>query len=466
MKWRNLCWVGGVLGVFGCSGMNIKSRDVASTDYQRVAEKKLFNGESLEEFQLKNGFRVLLVARHQAKVLTYQVWFNVGSINEKLDPKLKKTGLAHLFEHMMFRGTPKYPDGRFDELTSRLGGDKQNATTHFYRTNYFESVPSRQLEKLMELESDRMANLNLTSDLLEKEKGAVVGEFRRHLDTPGGVASDHLLDLMYEVAPFRYTVLGTEAEIKGFTLEEAKYFYKTFYAPNNATLIVIGDTTAEELLPLVQKYYGDMKPQTIPNMPIPSEPAQKKERRKEISHPQATSQLMLVGYPIIPITHEDVVPLALLQAHLARGMEARLRKVLVDTGIAVGAHASAGAKPDIFEFYIQLAEKHTADEALKIIDKEITSLQSKPISSQAFERALSQELLNLYGDISNNSELANWLGEFLMLSGDYMRGFDIIEKYKALKPADLQRVSKEYFKKTSRSVLIVNPAGGAGKAKK
>src|SRR5690606_16897697 len=127
---------------------------------------------TLEEFKLKNGFRVLLVPRHQAQVLTYQVWFDVGSLNEKLDPKLKKTGLAHLFEHMMFRGSEKYPDGMFDQITSRLGAEKQNATTYFYRTNYYESVPSSQLERIIELEADRMANLKIDPQLLEKEKGA------------------------------------------------------------------------------------------------------------------------------------------------------------------------------------------------------------------------------------------------------------------------------------------------------
>lgn len=436
----------------------------ASKDYERVAAKKLFNGEELSEYKLTNGMRILLVPRHQAKVLTYQVWFDVGSVHEKLDPKLKKTGLAHLFEHMMFRGTDKYPDGRFDEITARIGGDKQNATTHFYRTNYYESVPSAQLDRIMELESDRMANLKLTSDLFEKEKGAVVGELRRHMDSPSAVGSDELLMRMYNESPYRYTVLGTEKEIKGFTLEEAQYFYKTFYSPNNATLIVIGDTTEKELLTLAIKYYGNMKPQSVPQVSIPEEPKQRKERKHSFAHPQATSETLLVGYRIPPITHPDVVPLSLLQAHLSRGMEGRLRKLLVDTGIAVSAAAYAGAKPDMFEFFVQLAEKKNSATALGIIDKEIASLQARKISPADFERALNQELLNLYSDIGSNSELGNWLGEFLMLSGDYMRGFEIIDKYKALTSADVQRVAKTYFGKPSRSVVVVKPGVKKGKS--
>ncbi len=425
--------------------------------YEKVETKTLFNGDKLHEYKLPNGLRVLLVPRHQAKVLTYQIWFQVGSVNEKLDPKLKKTGLAHLFEHMMFRGSKKYPDGKFDEITARLGGDKQNATTYFYRTNYFESIPSHQLEPLMELESDRMRELNLTSEIFEKEKGAVVGELRRHLDSAGSIAWDELMRTSYTEAPYRYTVLGTEEEIKGFTLEEAQYFYKTFYAPNNATIIVVGDTTEEKLLKLVDKYYGDMPSQVVPQAVMPVEPPQKKERKFETTHPHATSEVMMISYHIPPVNHKDAAPLQILSTHLSRGMESRLRKALIDKGLAVGAHASAASRPDLFEFSIHMTEGKKAEAALAIIDREIASLKSKPIAKADFERAINQEKLSLYDDIAGSSELANWLGEFLMMSGNYMRGFEIIEEYQKISPKDVQRVAKAYLNKESRNVVVVRP---------
>lgn len=442
---------------------------MAQATYQKVATRKLMNGDTLEEYKFPNGLQLLLVPRHQAKVLTYQIWFRVGSVNEKLDPKLKKTGLAHLFEHMMFRGSKRYPDGKFDEITSRLGGERQNATTYFYRTNYYESIPSRNLEPLVELEADRMRELNLTKDLFEKEKGAVVGELRRHLDSPMSIAWDELMRLAWEQAPYRYTVLGSEEEIKGFTLEEAQYFYKTYYAPNNATIIVAGDVTADKLLPLIDKYYGDMKAQEVPHVPVPVEAAQKKERSFETTHPQATSETLIVGYRVPPIDSPDTVPLSLLSTHLSKGMEARLRKLLVDTGIAVRASAGTSNQPDLFEFFVALAEGQTAEKALAIIDKEVKSLSTTALPKASFERALNQELLALYDDIMNNSELANWLGEYLMLSGNYMRGFEIIDGYKKLTPADLKRVAATYLDKKSRSVVIVRPekkTSGATKQQK
>lgn len=429
----------------------------ADKEYETVATRKLFNGDTLHDFKLKNGLRVLLVPRHQAKVLTYQIWFRVGSVSEKLDPKLQKTGLAHLFEHMMFRGSKKFPDGIFDELIARMGGDRQNATTYYYRTNYYESVPSRQLDRLMELEADRMSGLNLTTELFEKEKGAVVGELRRHMDSPGGLAADELQRLVWSKAPYRWTVLGSEAEIKGFTLEEAQYFYKTFYAPNNATLIVIGDTDEATLMPLVVKYYGGMKAQEIPRVAIPEEPPQTQERRFETTHPQATSQTLVLAYRIPTVTSPDAVPLSLLSTHLSRGTEARLRKLLIDTGIAVNATAGAGAQPDLFHFHVGLAEGRKAEEALKVIDREIANLKARKIPKDQYDRALNQELLMLYGDISDNSELGSWLGEYMMLCDNYMRGFEIIDTYKKITAADLQAAAKKFLNKENRSIVIIRP---------
>jgi zinc protease len=428
-----------------------------AADYEKVSDKKLFNGEVLSEYKLPNGLKVLLLPRHEAKVLTFQTWFDIGSLDEKMDNKLKKTGLAHLFEHMMFRGTERYPDGKFDEITSRIGSDKQNATTYFYRTNYYESIPSNQLKKLMELESDRMANLKLDSELLEKEKGAVVGELRRALDNPGRIAWDELNRTVFEVAPFRYTVIGTEEEIKGFSLDEAKYFYKTFYAPNNATIIVVGDIEEKELLSLVVKYYGDMKSQEVPRYKLPEEPPQKKERKVEKTHPQATSDILLVGYRVPSVSSPKIVPVSLLSTHLSTGMESRLRKSLVDTGIAVSAGSGVSNVPDYLEFTVSLAEKHKAEEALQIIDREIQLLKNQSIAKADFERALNQELLSLYAMIQDNSSMANMLGDYLMVSGNYLRGFEIIEEFKKLKPQDLKNAAKEFLNKESRSVVIIRP---------
>jgi len=352
--------------------------------YRKLAEHTLLNGDQLTEYRLQNGLRVLLVPRHQAKVLTYQIWFDVGSIDEKLDFRIRKTGLAHLFEHMMFRGTTKVPDGKFDEIISRIGGVNQNATTWYHRTNYYESIPSNKLETVMAIESDRMKNLELTRKIFEKEKGAVIGELRRANDSPTRFANNELMRLIFKEAPYRYTVLGSEKEIKGFTLKQANYFYKTFYAPNNGTIIMVGSFDNGDTMDLIHKYYGAMKPQPIPKAVVPKEPPQTKPRKRERTHKQATSEVLLIGYRGASINSPDIVPLSLLSDHLATGKEARLRKVLVDKGIAVSASAYPSNKPDVFEFFVQMAEGQPASRAIGIINREINALKEKLISSQDF----------------------------------------------------------------------------------
>lgn len=430
--------------------------------YKRMNEQALFNGEKVIEYQLANGLTVLMVPRHQAEVVTFQMWFDVGSIHEKLDPKLKKTGLAHLFEHMMFRGTKRFGDGKFDELTSRMGATGQNATTYYYRTNYFESVPKNQLEVLFVLESDRMKNLKLSKELFEKEKGAVVGELRRALDNPTRIAYNELMKQVYKKEPFKYTVIGTEKEIKGFTLKEAKYFYRTYYAPNNSTIILVGDIEETEVIDQIVKYFGDMPSQKVPMVSGPSEPNQSGERRISKRHKQATSEILLMAYTIPPINDVSVAPLGVLGAHLSNGMESRLRKILVDTGVAVSASAGSGYRPNQFEFFVQMAEGKKAPEALKIIDREINTLRKKLISKKSFKRAMSQELLDLYSGIGSNYRMARMLGEYNAISGNYMRGFEIIEAYKAVTPANIRNIVKTYLIKKKRSIVIIKPGKKKG----
>jgi predicted Zn-dependent peptidase len=264
--------------------------------------------------------------------------------------------------------------------------------------------------------------------------------------------------LVYTESPFRFTVLGTEEEIKGFSLEDAQYFYKTFYAPNNCTIIVVGDAKEENLLPMVEKYYGSMRPQEIPKLMLKDEAPQTKERKWEGKHAQATSEILLMAYRIPPVTDSEIIPLSLISSHLSNGMESRLRKALVDTGIAVGASAGISNRPDLFEVSVSLSEKHSAEEAIRIIDREVALLHQSKISKSDFERALNQELLSVYGSIGNNNALANLFGEYLMISGNYLRGLEVLEGYKKLDSGDLQKIAKKYFKKENRSIVIVRPS--------
>ncbi|MGZ3696261.1 MAG: M16 family metallopeptidase, partial [Bdellovibrionota bacterium] len=308
---------------------------------EKIRSTKLPNGLPVEEYRLDNGLQILLVQDHSAPVFTYQVWFKVGSATEKMDPKLQKTGLAHLFEHMMFRGTAKVPDGDFAKQMSAAGESGLNATTWLDRTNYFESLPKDKLELAFTLESDRMANLALDDKLFKTELGAVFGERKMGRDKPSRVANDELWELAFDKHPYKWTTMGTTEELNSFTVDEANYFYKTYYAPNNATIILIGDFDTGKALHLAEKYYGKYKAQEIPHREPAPEAPQTAAREKEIFHPLATADLLEIGYHIPDSKNADIPALQVLGAVLSTGNGSIMEQELVQEGLA----SSIGAGP-------------------------------------------------------------------------------------------------------------------------
>ena len=427
---------------------------------EKVKETKLPNGLVVHEYKMHNGLQILLVPDDTAPVFAYQMWFKVGSASEKLDPKLKKTGLAHLFEHMMFRGTPKVPDQIFDQKMSTAGAVGMNATTWFDRTNYFESLPKERLELAFELESDRMQNLAIDKKLFDTERGAVFGELKMRNDKPSSVAFEKLWELAYDVHPYRSPVIGSPEELASFTVEDAMYFYKTYYAPNNAALVLLGDFKIPRALALAEKYYGKMKSQEIPQREFPVEPEQTKPKRKDITHPLATSDILYIGYKIPSIFHNDMAALEAVGAVLAYGNGSILEQELVQENIASSASASPMMyrNPSLFLVGIQMAPGKDYGTAVKVVNKALSRIREGKVSAEELERAKNQYLLNQYSQLLNMSDLGENLGESLVSSDNYLRNFEILEQLKAVKVEDLQRVTKTYLTEGRSSTLRLSPA--------
>lgn len=427
---------------------------------EKVKETKLPNGLVVHEYKMHNGLQLLLVPDDTAPVFAYQMWFKVGSASEKLDPKLKKTGLAHLFEHMMFRGTPKVPDQVFDQKMSAAGAVGMNATTWFDRTNYFESLPKERLELAFQLESDRMQNLAIDEKLFSTERGAVFGELKMRNDKPGSVAFEKLWELAYDVHPYRSPVIGSPEELASFTVADAMYFYKTYYAPNNAALVLLGDFKIPQALALAEKYYGKMKSQEIPQREFPVEPEQTKAKRKDITHPLATSDIIYVGYKIPTIFHPDMAALEAVGAVLAYGNGSILEQELVQENIASSASASPMMyrNPSLFLVSIQMAPGKDYGTAMKVVNSALDRIRAGKISAEELERAKNQYLLNQYSQLLNMADLGENLGEALVSSDNYLRNFEILEQLKAVKVEDLQRVAKAYLTEGRSSTLRLSPA--------
>ncbi len=423
----------------------------------KVGSSKLPNGLEVQEYKLDNGMQLLLIPDHTAPVFSYQVWFKVGSATERLDPKLQKTGLAHLFEHMMFRGTKTVKD--FDERISSAGAVGNNATTWLDRTCYFESLPKERLELIFQLEADRMANLDLDDKLFHDELGAVIGEYKMDKDKPMRVAFSELWDLAFTKHPYKYDTMGTIEELHSFKVEEAQYFYKTYYAPNNATLILIGDISVPKALALAEKYYGKYKSQVIPERIPPVEPEQKEARRKEVTHPLANSEIVLIGYKTPVINHPDGAALEVAAAVLSAGESSLLEQALVQKGIASSVSASAYKLryPGLFVIEAQGAPGKSASEIIKTIHENVDKLIEGKIGEIQVARAKNQFLLSSYNDLDNQTNIAQSIGESLVSSDNYHRGFDILEEVKTVTTKELQRVAKTYFVDSQSSTVIISP---------
>jgi zinc protease len=434
----------------------------AEAKTEKLRETKLPNGLIAHEYRMSNGMQLLLLPDHSAPVFTFQVWFKVGSAAEKQDPKLNRTGLAHLFEHMMFRGTPKNPDQVFDAKISAAGAVGNNATTWLDRTNYFESLPKERLELIFDLESDRMVNLVLDEKLFKTELGAVFGELKMNEDKPMRVAYRHLWDLAFDKHPYKYTTMGTPEELNSFTVSDAQYFYKTYYAPNNATLILVGDFKIANALRLAEKYYGKIPSQTLPNRWAPEEHKQESARKREVGHPLATADVVLLGYKAPNINHADTAALEVLAAVLAYGSGSILEQELVEKGIASTAFATAYKLryPGLFVIGAQLAAGKTSGNALDVIRDAVKRVKSGDIKEEELMRAKNQFLLYSYGELMDQSALGEALGEALVSADDYLRGFEILEQVKKVTLADLKRVAEGYLQESSSSLIRLYPAKG------
>lgn len=434
----------------------------AQAKTEKVRDTKLPNGLTVHEYRLANGMQLLLVPDSSAPVFTYQVWFKVGSAQEKTDPKLNKTGLAHLFEHMMFRGTPKNPDQIFDQKLSEAGAVGNNATTWIDRTNYFESLPKERLELVFDLESDRMTNLVINEKLFKTELGAVIGERKMGNDKPLRVASQELWNLAFDVSPYKWTTIGTEEELHSFTVADANYFYKTYYAPNNATLILIGDFKVASALRLAEKYYGKIPSQKLPEHKVPVEPEQTKARKGEVKHPLANSEIGMLGYKIPNMLSSDIPALEAAAAVLAYGDGSWLEQELKQEGIVSQVTASTYKTrlPSLFVLSLQMAPGKSTSQAVSVVEGALERLREGKVTAAELERAKNQYLLYSYGELLDQGNVGRTLGEALVSSDNYMRDFEIVEQLKKVKVEDIQRVVKTYLTKERSSLLIVSPEKG------
>jgi zinc protease len=414
----------------------------------------------VQRYRLGNGLRVLFLVDRGAPVVTYHSWFRVGSRDERPG----KTGLAHLFEHLMFNETTSLAAGEFDRILERNGAES-NAATWLDWTYYHESLPASKLAVAVRLEADRMANLVLRDKQVGSEKEVVANERRYRVDDDvEGSVSELLWKTAFEKHPYHWPTIGWMEDIQGFTTEDCEAFYRTYYAPNNATVVVVGDVDEAQALALVQQHYGALPSSTIPAPVREPEPPQTAERRLEVQKPTTTEKLML-GYKGPALDHPDQVALTVLNEILFGGRSSRVYRALVkEHELATDIRGWVGtfSDPGLWEMYVTAREGHTAKELEAALDAQLAAVVATEAPAEEIEKAKSRLELAFLQGMETVAGKAEQIGFYDTVLGDPGAGFARLSAYRAVTAADVRRVAASWLDATRRTLIHVLPDGSAG----
>lgn len=405
----------------------------------------------VQKYVLKNGLKLLVVEDHSSPTFAYQTWFNVGSKDEVTG----RTGLAHLFEHLMFKATTTHPEGEFDRILEGAGVEEENAFTSWDYTAYVQELPKNQLELIAKLEADRMVHLVVNEESFKTEREVVQNERRyRNENSPDGLMFQELYGLAFKKHPYHWPIIGYQEDLAAETAKDAVDFYKNFYSPNHATVVVSGDVRATEVLRLVQKHYGSMDSAVAAARPADVEAPQTLPRRKTLKlHVQV--EKLLMAYPMPAIGSLDLPPLFVLDAVLTGGKSGRLQKSLLETGIVSSIDTSPMEQKDPTLFIIEgnLQKNRKARQAEKVILDEIQNLAKNEIPAEELERAKNRILFSFYQRLDGNSERANFLGRYESLTGYFEKGIELQRAIELVSAAEIKKVVSKYFQPRFRNVI-------------
>ena len=411
----------------------------------------------LRRFRLGNGLTVLTLIDRAAPTVSYHTWFRVGSRHERPG----KTGLAHLFEHLMFNETRRRALGDFDRLMERAGAEA-NAATWTDWTYYYENAPRDALPLLVELEADRMANLVLRAPQVTSEKEVVANERKLRVDDD---VEGRALELLYATAfrkhPYRWPTIGWMKDIRGFTVRDCKEFYRTHYAPSNATIVIAGDFDERKALRLVQMHYGDLpKSRDAASVELPTEPSQRAERVVELAAPTPAEKLLL-GYHTPAFSHPDAPALVVANEVLFGGRSSRLHRLFcLDREIALSVRGAIApfVDPGLFEMWIFVREGRRRADALELLDEELERLGSQGLTSAELDKAVNQLELSFLHSLETAGGKAEQIGFYETVARDGAAVFDRLDGYQKVTTDDVTRVVRSYLRPARRTRVEIVPS--------
>jgi zinc protease len=413
---------------------------------------------NIREFRLDNGLEALLLEDHAVPLVTVQVWYHVGSRNER--PGI--TGISHFLEHMMFKGTPKYGPGIYSQLVQRYGGS-QNAFTSYDMTAYYSVLPVAQLELALELEADRMANLLLDPEEMKSEREVVMEERRlRYENPPTGPMYEELGALAFKAHPYHWPVIGWMSDIQAITPEDLRTYYKTYYIPNNATLIIVGDVDPTHAMEGIQRQFG-----SIPQGPPPAavrlpEPPQLGERRAEIPRPTALP-VLAIAYHIPAFGHPDALPLEVLSQILSQGQSSRLYRELVyqrQLATSINTDADLRIDPGLLTIVCSVQAGKTPAAVEEAIYEQLSQVTEETITDRELQKAINQALSAFVSRQDSIQQQGFTIGSFHILQS-YKVINEYIDRLRQVTKQDVARVVRTYLTKSHRTVVTIVPMSPA-----
>ncbi len=419
----------------------------------------------VERFQLKNGLRVVLSQDNAVPVVAVYMIYNVGSRSEEKG----RTGFAHLFEHMMFEGSANAPKGVIDKTVESNGG-VFNGSTHPDFTDYYESLPSNKLATALWLESDRMRSLAITDENLKNQKEAVKQERRLSFDNqPYATAIvDVWPALMYRNWQSSHSLIGSFEDLNASSVEDVRKFFKTYYAPDNAALVIVGDIRIPETKKLIEGYFGDIPSQPLPQRPNLAEPPGFQPRTQVYPDKLAQVPGVILGF-LGPKRHSpDFYALNMVDAILTAGDSSRLRQDLVKGKESVIQYETdlgwpfAGPldyrDPEAYGMFLLYKPNFTSDQIVAQVQEELDKLANQPVDAKELERVKMQLRATQLRDLQSSLSRAKALGQYEIADGDPGLVNTELDRMLAVTPAQIQAAAKKYLAPAQRAVLVIQPA--------
>jgi len=401
-------------------------------------------------FTLKNGMKIMVLEDHSIPNANMYLFWKVGSRNEY--PGI--TGLSHFFEHMMFNGSKKYGPKMFDRTMEAAGGSN-NAYTTENLTVYSDWFPISAIETIFDLEADRIADLALDPKMIESERGVVLSERSTGLENSNfRNISEQVKGAAFLAHPYRWSVIGYESDIKNWSLEDLQDYFDTYYAPNNAVVVISGDVDVAQIKKLAIKYFEPIVSKAIPRAIHTEEPEQTGQKRVTVEKQVSTPNIML-AYHVPETKHEDYYALDLLSAILSEGNSSRFYSQLVDqTLLATSAfsYMPESIDPNLFYLYA-VASPEVAPEILeKEMVQVIETIAQMGVAEKELQKVKNQKLVALYNSLETIDGKSNTLGTYELYFGDYKKMFEAPAAYEKVTTDDIKRVAQKYFNKKNSTV--------------